>query len=244
MKPLIAIPGRRLREGRIGGWKEDALGAPAPYIEGVRRAGAVEAVLFPTPVTADEAREMLARFDGLLLMGGGDVDPARYGQERQDEVYGVSALHDGFELTLVTAALELRMPMLAICRGMQVLNVALGGTLVQHLEDDVVSHRSADEPWASHGVRLTPGSRVAEAMESETAVCAVSHHQAIDRPGEGLVPSGWAEDDVIEAAELEDGWVVAVQWHPERTAETDPAQQGLFDALVERARLSPAERPA
>lgn len=240
MKPLIAIPGRRLRHGRIEGWKEDALGAPSPYIEGVRRAGAVEAVLFPTPVSEGEAREMLARFDGLLLMGGGDVDPSRYGQERHEEVYGVSALHDGFEIALVNAALELRMPILAICRGMQVLNVALGGTLIQHLEDEVVSHRSADEPWASHGVRLTPGSRVAEAMGSETVVCAVSHHQAIDRPGEGLVPTGWAEDDVIEAAELDDGWVVAVQWHPERTSESDPAQQGLFDTLAARA----AERSA
>jgi putative glutamine amidotransferase len=156
----------------------------------------------------------------------------------------VSEVRDAFELALARAALDAALPVLAVCRGMQVLNVALGGTLHQHLDDPRHLHRGADRAWATHAVRLEEGSAVAEAMGRTSVDSATSHHQAVDALGAGLRPVGWADDGVVEAAEMDRGWAVAVQWHPERTADGDPAQQGLFDALVERARLRPAERPA
>jgi putative glutamine amidotransferase len=195
-------------------------------------------------VDPEQARHIVARFDGLLLTGGGDVDPARYGQDRHPEVAGVSPSRDAFELALTPAAVRAGLPILAVCRGMQVLNVALGGTLHQHLEDLDHVHRGPDRGWSSHPVRLEEGSLVAGATGRTRVDCSASHHQAVDRLAGSLRAVGWADDGVVEAAELEDGWVVAVQWHPERTADSDPAQQGLFDALAERARLRPAERPA
>lgn len=236
MKPLIAVAGRTLRAGRVAGWRDAAVGAPASYVLALRRAGAQEGVLLPTPLGAEEANELLARFDGLLLMGGGDIDPAQYGEERRPEVTGVNTTRDVFEIDLVRAALDGGMPMLAICRGMQVLNVALGGSLNQHIDDgSVVRHRELDDGYVTHSVRLDPRSRVAAATGMERVESACSHHQSLARLGEGLSPVGWADDDVIEAVEGPTGWVVGLQWHPERTAMEDPAQQNLFDAFVRQA---------
>jgi putative glutamine amidotransferase len=199
----------------------------------------------PTPLAQGEAAAILEPFDAMLLLGGGDIDPSRYGQDRHPEVAGVSELRDEFELALVRATVDAALPVLAVCRGIQVLNVALGGTLHQHLDGSTgVVHRGTDDPWSTHIVRLEEGSLVAEAMGGTEVECSASHHQAIDRLGRGVRPVGWAGDDIVEAVQLEDGWVVGVQWHPERTAERDPAQQRLFDALVERARLRPAGRRA
>jgi putative glutamine amidotransferase len=219
----------------VSGWRDAAVGAPAAYVLALRRAGAQEGVLLPTPLGPGEADELLARFDGLLLMGGGDVDPAQYGEERRPEVTGVSATRDAFELELVRSALAKKMPMLAICRGMQVLNVALGGSLNQHIDAGTVRHRTPDDGYATHGIRLDPRSRVASATGLERVESACSHHQAVARLGEGLTPVGWADDDVVEAVEGPAGWVVGVQWHPERTAMEDRAQQKLFDVFVEQA---------
>lgn len=235
MKPLIAVAGRTLRAGRVSGWRDAAVGAPASYVLALRRAGAQEGVLLPTEVDPGEARELLSRFDGLLLMGGGDIDPARYGEARRPEVTGVSATRDGFEIELVRAAMDKSMPMLAICRGMQILNISLGGSLNQHIDGGTVRHRTPDDDYITHGVRLDPRSRVAAATGLERVESACSHHQAVARLGQGLTPVGWADDEVIEAIEAPDGWVVGVQWHPERTAMEDPAQQKLFDAFVEEA---------
>jgi putative glutamine amidotransferase len=235
LKPLIAVAGRTLRPGRVAGWRDAAVGAPAAYVHALRRAGAQEGVLLPTPLGPGDADALLERFDGLLLMGGGDVDPARYGQERSPEVVGVSPTRDDFEIGLVRAAVERRVPTLAICRGMQVLNVALGGVLNQHLADGGdVRHRTPDDGYVTHSVRLEKGSRVAAATELDRVESACSHHQGVDRLGEGLTPVGWADDDVVEAIEHMAGWVVGVQWHPERTAVEDPAQQRLFDAFVQQ----------
>jgi putative glutamine amidotransferase len=130
------------------------------------------------------------------------------------------------------------MPTLCICRGMQVINVAFGGTLVQHLPDDdrFMAHGTpsgADE--LLHDVKLAAGSRIAAAAASEVVACSSHHHQGVDRLGEGLVATGWSEDGLVEAIEREAGWMIAPQWHPEDTAERDHAQQGLFDELVRRA---------
>lgn len=233
MKPLIAVAGRTLRPGRVAGWRDAAVGAPASYVHALRRAGAQEGVLLPTLLGPGEAPGLLERFDGLLLMGGGDVDPARYGQERRPEVVGVNETRDDFEIGLVRAAIERGMPTLAICRGMQVLNVALGGSLNQHLgEGGAVRHRLDDDGYSTHSIRLEKGSKVAAAMGLERIESACSHHQAVARLGEGLAPVGWADDETVEAVEGFAGWTVGVQWHPERTAVEDPSQQGLFDAFV------------
>jgi putative glutamine amidotransferase len=139
---------------------------------------------------------------------------------------------------MARAAVDGGLPTLAICRGVQVLNVALGGTLHQHIGDwgSPVGHRSEDgEEGCMHPVRVQPGSRLAKAMEVERADAYSHHHQALDRVADGLVPVAWSDDDLLEAVEAERGWALGVQWHAEATAGTDPAQQRLFDTLVEQA---------
>jgi putative glutamine amidotransferase len=145
---------------------------------------------------------------------------------------------DAFDLEAAGAAVRLGMPLLAICRGMQVLNVALGGTLDQHIGDreGYRDHGTPGKGPAMHPVDLEPGSLVAKAMDAERPECRSSHHQALDELGQGLTVAGRSDDGVVEAVEHRQGWVLGVQWHPERTAAEDPAQQRLFDALVERAR--------
>jgi putative glutamine amidotransferase len=144
----------------------------------------------------------------------------------------VEPAHDAFELAVARAAVAAGRPLLAICRGLQVLNVALGGTLHQHITDSetTVPHRKHH-----HEVSIDATSRLAEATGATTVVGHSYHHQALDRVGEGLRVTARAADGIVEGAELTDGWVVGVQWHPEDTAEDDPRQQALFDAFVARA---------
>ena len=228
MTPLVAVPGRL--SDKAQGVRTEALAAGRKYLEALRRAGAEGAVLLPDADSVSRLPDVLARFDGLLLLGGGDVDPAAYGAaDRSPELRGVRPDHDTFELAALHAALELDLPVLAICRGQQVLNVALGGTLHQHI--------TGDETTVAHGghlhaVTLDAGSLAAAAMGTTRPLGSSQHHQAIDRLGDGLVVTGRADDDVIEAVELRGRWVVGVQWHPEDTAAEDPAQQRLFDAFA------------
>lgn len=232
MSVLIAVAGRML-EPRQGVLHSDhAVAAPARYIHALHRAGGHEAVLHPVPVDREEARRRLSRFDGLLLLGGGDVDPSLYGEKARPEVAGIHADRDAFELSLVGAALDLGMPVLAVCRGMQVLNVALGGNLHQHIP----GHGTTSD-WVTHDVDIKPGSLLADTVGSTRIECRSTHHQALNRLGDGLSEIGWAEDGTIEAVEMSEGWVLGVQWHPELTAADDPAQQKLFDALVEKAAI-------
>lgn len=234
-RPLVAIAGRPLAEGRVSRWKNAAVASPRHYLDAVRRAGGQEAVLMPVPLSAAEASSLLSRFDALVLPGGGDVDPACFGAEAADEVYGVDADIDDFELALAAAAVDAGLPTLGVCRGLQVLNVALGGNLTQHItgQEGLLAHGVPGVVGAMHAVRVEPGTRLAKAVGGDCADCSSHHHQAVDRLGAGLVPVGWADDGIVEGVELDsDAWVVAVQWHPEDTAMSDPAQQGLFDALV------------
>ena len=185
------------------------------------------------------ARLVLARVDALVMVGGPDIDPARYGASRHPETEGVDARQDTFELALLQAAITDDVPVLAICRGMQALNVARGGTLVQHLPD-IAS--AGDHRKVHHEVHLAPGSLVAAAIGA-IDVCGHSvHHQAVDRVGEGLRITGRAADGTIEAVEFEQGWVVGIQWHPEDTAAHDAHQSALFHALVAQARRRAAYR--
>lgn len=237
MRPLIAVAGQHLPAGKVVSWREDSVAVPANYVRALHRAGGQEAVLLPKRIDADEALMRLARFDGVLLIGGADIDPSHYGEQPHSENYGMNPDVDAFEMALTRAAIEIRKPMLAICRGIQVLNVALGGNLDQHItgREGLVGHGIPGVAPQMHPVRLEPGSLVAKAMGVDEASASSSHHQALARLGDGLAPVGWTADGLVEAVEHERGWVVGVEWHPERTAEEDPAQQGLFDALVEQA---------
>jgi putative glutamine amidotransferase len=237
-EPLIAIAAQNLRAGDTSAWSENSVALPTQYVRAVERAGAQEAILAPRPLDDDEATRLMNRFDGLILIGGGDVDPSRYGENPLPECYGIDSEADVFELHTVRAAVHLGKPVLAICRGFQVLNVALGGTLDQHItgREGTINHGVPGEGAVVHEVSVEPGTWTAKALGSDTVTVSSSHHQAIDRLAEGLVVTGRAPDGIIEAVERPgNGWVVAVQWHPERTAHADPAQQGLFDALVEQA---------
>jgi putative glutamine amidotransferase len=236
--PLIAIVAAHLASGRVRGWRRAGFGVPEPYVLALRRAGA--RALLMAPGDDAPADELLAGFDGLLLMGGGDIDPARYAEASHPANYGIERDRDETEFVLVRRAIERGLPTLAICRGHQVLNVALGGTLRQHLPDDekLLPHGTPvlDES-VYHDIQLAAGSRLAKACGTDVVTGRSHHHQAVDRLGDGLVAVGWSPDGLVEAIEPESspGWVASVQWHPEDTAASDPAQQGLFDALVSQA---------
>jgi len=220
MSPFIAVPGRRTPEAK--GLRTEAVAAGELYLDAVRRAGGEPAIIAPTADT-ERLAATLARFDGLLMLGGGDIDPRRYGAaEVREEVRAVDPRQDEFETAALAAALDLDLPVLAICRGTQLLNVACGGTLHQHIE----GHRMVE-----HAVAVDPGSRLG-GLGLEQPVGHSVHHQSIDRVGEGLVVTACADDGTVEGVELPNRWVVGVQWHPEDTAATDPEQQAIFDAFV------------
>lgn len=237
--PLIAVPAYPVVAGRVDGWADPAFAIQQMYVQSLQRAGAQEAVLGPRHLDRDAALTMLSRFDGIVLTGGGDINPERYGQAAAPETYGVIAVRDEFEFELCAAALELDIPVLAICRGTQVLNVHLGGTLHQHITPELPGHGTPGIEGAQnvHDVNIDLDSRVGRAMGTGRARCSCHHHQAIDRLGAGLHVTARDADGTIEAVELAGPtWVTAVQWHPEDTSADDPAQQGLFDALVDAAR--------
>jgi putative glutamine amidotransferase len=236
--PLVAIPTYHLGPGRVGNW-EGAYALPEPYVAALRAAGA-RVVLLPPGEPADQGpEEALAPFDGLFLAGGGDIEPARYGAADHPDQYGVDPDRDQLELELARAAVRLGLPLLGICRGMQLLNVAFGGTLVQRLPDNdpaepQVVHRD-EAKLALHGLRVEPGSRLAEALGQVEAEGRSHHHQALDRLGEGFRPVAWAPDGLVEGIERDQGWTVGVLWHPESTAAADPVQHRLLTAFVEVA---------
>jgi gamma-glutamyl-gamma-aminobutyrate hydrolase PuuD len=188
------------------------------------------------------AEELLGPFDALVLVGGGDVEPRHYGQTPGDHVYGLEPDRDELEIALLHAADRTGVPALCICRGMQVMNVAFGGTLLQHLPalEGLLEHGvPVDDTVSTHDVRVAPGSRLASSTGAEVLSCSSHHHQAVDRVGDGLTATGWSPDGLVEAIEREgEGWILGVQWHPEDTAAEDGSQQALFDALVERIRTS------
>jgi gamma-glutamyl-gamma-aminobutyrate hydrolase PuuD len=238
MRPLIAVTGVPIVAGGVLGWRQGAVACTAAYVDAVSRAGGDPVILPPVLLDDESASVRLSRFDGLLLTGGGDIDPALYGQETRPEVAHVNPARDEFEIPLVRAAIDRALPTLCICRGAQVLNVALGGTLHQHISDreELVAHRNDDgSDGVLHEVRAQPGSRVMKAMGVERARTFSHHHQALADVGTGLVPVAWAEDGLLEGVELDDGWVLGVQWHAEATAAADPTQQAIFDALVREA---------
>ena len=240
-RPLVAVAPARFGPGQIGHWTDSGEAVQTVYLAALRRAGAVPVAL-GGPDDFDP-EELLDPFDGLVLLGGADVDPAFYGQSVHPSTYGVDARRDRYEIELALAALRIELPLFAVCRGEQVLNVALGGTLWQHLPDLGLGEIAHGVPFggvgvpATHPVTIEPASRLAALAGGarELAACTSIHHQAVHDLGEGLVVTARSADGVVEAVEpplSRRGWCVGVQWHPERTAAVDPAQQSLFDGFV------------
>jgi putative glutamine amidotransferase len=216
------------------------LTVPGLYLDALERAGGAPVVLFPVELDAGEARRRLAPFQGLLLTGGGDLHPSLYGQPPGEHLYGVNRVRDVFEVEMLLAATEIGMPVLAICRGLQLVNVARGGSLDQHITDreGLETHGvPAGGNPVVHEVRLDPESDLFREMGVERVLCSCHHHQAVARVGEGLRPVAWTDDGIVEGLEDPAESLVAVQWHPEDTAAEDQAQQRLFDSLVERSRV-------
>ena len=243
VKPIIAIAGRVGPASRVS--RSAVHFAGDVYTNAVLRAGGEPAVVVPQALTDEDADELLSRFDGLVLMGGGDVDPQLYGQEPSVYVYGVLTEQDIFESTVVKAAVRMGKPVLAICRGLQITNVALGGTLVQEIStlpnaESQVLHKPENfpegAPFAVHEVRITEGSKLAKALGATSLRGASFHHQIVDTVAPGCVAVAWAEDGLLEGIEHTDHWLVGVQWHPEDTALTDSVQQNLYNAFVAQAK--------
>jgi gamma-glutamyl-gamma-aminobutyrate hydrolase PuuD len=205
------------------------------YVESVERAGGAPVIL---PVLEpDGVDDLLPAVQGVLITGGGDVQPSRYGARPIAETHNVDPLRDAFEIRLIEQAIAADLPLLATCRGMQILNVAMGGSLVQHVP--AVTGQAHDHPerWREgvHRVKIEPDSHLAEALGATEVDVNSIHHQAVDVAAPGARAVAWAEDDTVEAIEVPGSpHVVAVQWHPE-LLEDWPEQQGLFRQLVEQA---------
>ena len=234
-RPLIAIPG--MRTPQVRGLRREGYVVAQRVADSVLRAGGEPLMLSPGASPAATSR--LAVFDGVLVPGGRDIDPSLYTadgrHERTDEP---DAAQDAHDLEVTRAAVTMQLPLLAICRGMQMLNVALGGTLIQHLPEDGI-HRDG-----LHTVDLDEGTAVSRAMGSTTVVVSSYHHQAVDRLGLGLRVVGRADDGCVEALAHTIASILAVQWHPEEDAHEAPQQQALFDALVADARTRSREARA
>jgi putative glutamine amidotransferase len=234
--PRIAI------SGVVRDWEgAQRTGVNAAYAQAVLRAGGVPLVLSPL-LGASLAARALEGIDGLLLTGGEDLDPAWYRAEPSPYLSPPSRDRDLFELALFAVARQHELPILGICRGIQLINVALGGTLYQDLPSErpgPVDHRpELPRDARAHHIRLEPGSRAAEALGGSSFEVNSSHHQAIRDLAPTLRPTGWADDDVIEAVETpaDSSWLLAVQWHPEEMhADARAPERGLFTALVYQA---------
>jgi len=210
---------------------------PSAYVDAVRVAGGIPVLLTPGE---ERPADLLDRVDALVFSGGGDLDPAHFGGDHHPSSYFICEERDAFELQLMRAALERETPVLAICRGCQVLNVALGGSLHGHLEEvvgDAIPHRESQTLHTYHPVKLDPDSRLADLLgATEFAEVASWHHQAVDRLGAGLRAVAWAPDGTPEALELAEApQLLAVQWHPELQIEAGSPHRKLFEAVVQRA---------
>lgn len=234
-RPLIGLTSYRQR-AQTGVWDVQASFLPAVYIDAVTNAGGIAVLLPPQPLDGDAAGDVVASLDGVIVTGGGDVAPERYGAERHEKTDPANELRDAWEDAILSAAIEQQVPFLGICRGLQVLNVNRGGTLLQHLPDVVGDDRyNAGGGNFSVNRAEVEGGRLAELLDGDSELDVKSyHHQAVDRLGEGLQVSARTADGTVYAVELPDvPFGVAVQWHPEEDAAEDAR---LFAGLVEAAR--------
>jgi putative glutamine amidotransferase len=234
--PIIAIPGRF--SASASALRYQGLVTARALSESVLRAGGEPVTVHPWcpegSTSPEDAGRRLAFADAVLLPGGGDIAPSRYGStDANDEVYDVDHVQDAFDLAVACWALRTGKPLLAVCRGMQVVNVACGGTLEQHMR---APHRHVVQQ-----VEVAAGSML-EKVAGSTVSASCYHHQRIDKLGAGLRPVAWSADGGIEAVERAqaNGWFLGVQWHPEDTAAADPLQHSLFAAFVIAASVSGA----
>jgi gamma-glutamyl-gamma-aminobutyrate hydrolase PuuD len=237
MRPVIGITAYA-QEASWGVWRLPAALVPLNYVQAVERAGGRPVLV---PPSEDGVAETVEALDGIVFSGGADVDPARYGADAHPETDTPQAQRDAAELALLTAALEQDVPVLAICRGFQLLNVARGGDLVQHLPDEVGTdeHKEVPGTFSEHPVEVKDGTRLASLIGARSDVTS-HHHQAVGRIGDGLVATAWAGDGTLEG--LEDPsrrFAVGVQWHPEAGED-----QALFEGLVQEARAYREAREA
>jgi putative glutamine amidotransferase len=224
------------------GWSEDSALLPWRYVNSIRAAGG-RPVLLPPGGDAAEADATVAVLDGVVIAGGGDIDPATYGVARHPRTGVSTPDRDAWELAIADVAIRTDVPLLGICRGMQVLNVACGGTLHQHIPDLVghEAHSGSEEGYGMHQVRVISGTTVQSILPGgEYFEVRTHHHQAIDRLGDGLITVGWADDGIIEAVEAATpgGFLLGVQWHPEQGDDVR-----LFTALVAAAEVFSSGRP-
>ena len=228
-RPLVGVT-TYVEDAVWGPWQLPAALIPYDYVRALERAGARVLLV---PPSEEGVEETLDALDGILFSGGADLDPAAYGAEAHPETNGVRPERDRAELALLEGALARDMPVLAVCRGVQVLNVARGGDLVQHLPDVVgsESHRETRGAFSDHPVRISEESRLGDVLGDRAPVKS-SHHQGLGRVGEGLRESAWADDGTIEALEdPEKRFALGVLWHPEAGEDMK-----LFEALVAEAR--------
>jgi putative glutamine amidotransferase len=233
-RPLIGVCAA-VERASFGVWKDEpATLLPLSYSRAIHGAGGMMAMLPPDRLAQEDPGELLDRIDALVLGGGADIDPEAQGVEAHPETVGTNPDRDRFEIALALGALERSIPLLGVCRGLQVLNVACGGTLDQHIPERLGHeiHRPVPGSWAEHDVRIEPGSLTARAAGTERLTVKSHHHQGVDRIAEGLTASAWAtDDDSVEAVESEDGaFALGVLWHPEE----DPEDR-VIPALIERA---------
>jgi len=229
-RPVIGICAA-LERARWGAWDTLVLLSPRNYALAVQREGAIALMLSPDDAVADDPDQLLDMLDGLILAGGSDLDPATYGAEPHPETSGTNEQRDRFEASLARAALERDMPVLGICRGMQMLNVACGGTIDQHI-DQLGTHRHTRGVFSDHDVELDEGTLAARAAGAERVAVRSHHHQGLDRVGDGIRVTGRADDGMVEAIEIPDRqFALGVLWHPE-----EDEQSRVIGSLVEEAR--------
>jgi putative glutamine amidotransferase len=236
-RPIIGITGE-LEAARWRNWIREAVVSPVSYTRAVERAGGAPVILPPVP--SSSVASLIARIDALVVAGGRDIDPSLYNQAPHDQSDVPDHRRDRFEILMIRAAIDADLPFLAISRGMQVLNVARGGTLTQHLPDRLGSESHKPDPvkMTTHDVQISAASNLGRVLGA-TAQVPAAHHQAIDRIGSGLLTVAWTPDQVVEAVELQGHkFGIGVQWRPEEGDDTR-----IFEALVAAAKPAPAATP-